>query len=317
VSQFKRRFPFRKEFSEEDVNLLIQRYHTEAGDIHFGAMNNDVSEVLSPEMPPFPMSPYMNRPDCADWMHGQVDPIEKIQSKVVERRIRLKDMFTDFDPLRKGYCTVGQLKTAITCMGLERDINSEDFTRLVERYTREDGMFHWMAFNRDVDTAFALPGLEKTPTVVSPMPDPTATAAARRNKMIVSDARRSKIEHLEEKIRERIRVRRTYMKPTFMDMDRSHRGLITRSQFARCMNMLQFELDETAVALLASLYCDRGNHNDFNYIDFCKSVDPPNEEQATANAQINAPFQPFIPNQYFDARGKVNKLMNTKTAVVA
>merc|ERR1719498_77208 len=47
VSQFKRLFPFKKEFSEDDIQYMISRYLTDGGDICFQAIHNDISEVLS------------------------------------------------------------------------------------------------------------------------------------------------------------------------------------------------------------------------------------------------------------------------------
>merc|ERR1719456_1823761 len=100
----------KNEISVDDMEYLMERYRTEGGDIHFQAIHNDISEVLSPEPPPSPTSPLYLKPDRSEWDHMTLNPVKKIQSKVVEKRIRLKDYFSDFDPLRKGFCTVGQLK---------------------------------------------------------------------------------------------------------------------------------------------------------------------------------------------------------------
>jgi len=308
VTQFRRHFPFKKEFSEEEIDLMIQRYATEQGDIHFQALHNDVSQVLSTEMPPFPTSEFHPRADHSEWSHHYLDPVAKLQSKIVEKRIRMFEFFQDFDALRKGFCTIGQTKTVFTILGIDKESDRDSFDQLISRYTRDDGMFCYADFCADVDKAFTTPGLEREPTATITMPDATSTAPARRNRMTMTPARKYKVNDLEEKIRARVRVRRTLMKPTFQDMDRCHRGHVTRNQFARCMHMLGFELDETATALLASVYCDLGNHNEFNYLDFCKSCDPPDEEQETASQQINAPHQPFVAAKYFDARGKVHPL---------
>merc|ERR1719148_446515 len=104
VAQFKRLFPFKKEMSEDDIDYLIFRYQTPGGDVHFQAIHNDVSEVLAPEPPPFPTSHLFLKPDGTQWDHMTLSPMRKIQSKVVERRVRLTEYFQDFDPLRKGFC---------------------------------------------------------------------------------------------------------------------------------------------------------------------------------------------------------------------
>jgi Ca2+-binding EF-hand superfamily protein len=299
-SQFKRLFPFKKEFVEDDIDTLIRRYTTDGGDVHFQAIHNDISEVLSPEPPPFPTSDLVLKPDPTQWDHMTLNPVKKIQSKVVERRVRLGDYSSDFDPLRKGFCTAGQLKTVLTILNLEKEVNKMDFQHLVGAYTREDGMFCYALFVRDVDMAFSVPGLEKDPLAMTPLPDATTTAAGRRNRMTLTPNKRQQIDKLEDMIRSRIATRRILMKPMFQDMDKAHKGLVSRGQFGRVMGMLGFELNQNQIALLAGYYCDRGNHNDFNYVDFIKACDPPNEQEEIAMSQLNAPYQDQAPSKYFD-----------------
>jgi len=158
---------------------------------------------------------------------------------------------------------------------------------------------------RDIEHGFTRPHLEKEPLAKVEMPDPSTTMPARRNTIRLSDQRRNRVSELEDKIRTRVNLRRILIKPMFQDMDRAHRGFITRNQFARAMCSLGFELSEMDIGLLAGVYCNFGNHLDFNYLDFCKAVDPPNDEVETAMQQSSAPFQDWHPAQYFDSHGKV------------
>lgn len=291
ASQFKRLFPFKKEMVEDDIDLIVKRYSTPKGDVNFQAIHSDVSEVLAPEPPPFPTSPLHLKPDGTQWDHMTLNPVTKIQSKVVERRIRLKEYFADVDPLRKGFCTAGQLKTIFTILNLSKDVTKDDFNHLIANYSRDDGMFCYSALCSHVDEAFSRPGLEKDPMATTPLPDATTTAPGRRNRMTLSGSERKKINAVEDKIKQRIRVRRILMKPSFQDMDRAHKGLVTRNQFQRVMGTLGFELSQQEFSLLAGYYCDRGNHNDFNYVDFIKANDPPIEAEEIAMSQLNAPYQ--------------------------
>jgi Ca2+-binding EF-hand superfamily protein len=227
--------------------------------------------------------------------------VRKIQSKVVERRLRLGEYFRDVDQLRKGFCTAGQLKTVLTILNLEKEIDRSDFQSLVNAYCREDGMFCYEWFIKDVDAAFAVPGLELNPLATTPMPDATTTAPGRRNRMQIGDKKRKDLNALEDKIRARIRKRRILMKPMFLDMDKAKKGLVTRNQFLRVMgSLLGFDISYEDVALLGSYYCDRGNHTDFNYVDFIKACDPPDEQEEVAMSQLNAPYQDQAPSKYFD-----------------
>merc|ERR1712151_219330 len=305
VPQFLRLFPFVKDFGENELHILVERYKTKKGDVHYQALHNDVSAVMSTELQPFPQSPLVLRPDHTEWSHQDLSPIDKIKSKCVEKRIRLYEQFQDFDPLRKGFCTIGQVKTVFTILNIGREINKADFEKLAYTYMREDGLFCYADFCRDVEIGFTRPGLEREPLTKIEMPDPSSTMAARRNTIRLTSDRRAMVGALEDKIRTRVLLRRVLIKPMFQDMDRAHRGFITRNQFARAMCSLGFELSEIDIGLLAGVYCNFGNHLDFNYLDFCKSVDPPNDEVETAMQQSSAPFQDWKPAEYFDSHGKV------------
>eukprot|EP00928_Gymnodinium_smaydae_P094572 TRINITY_DN7962_c0_g1_i1.p1 TRINITY_DN7962_c0_g1~~TRINITY_DN7962_c0_g1_i1.p1 ORF type:complete len:513 (-),score=113.31 TRINITY_DN7962_c0_g1_i1:248-1705(-) len=305
IAQFMRMFPFVKDMGENDMNVLIERYKTKSGDVHFQALHNDVSAVQSHEPPPFPTSPLVLRPDETTWSHESLHPVQKLLSKCVEKRVRLQEMFTDFDPLRKGFCTVGQLKTVLNMGNMWREITKDDFDKLVYTYIREDGLFNFAAFCQDIDRGFTVSNLERDPHMTVTLPDASTTAPARRNNICLSMDRRSKIAEVEDKIRTRVRLRRVLMKPMFVDMDRAKRGFITRNQFARAMTSLGFELTELDIGLLAGVYCNFGNHMDFNYCDFLKNVDPPDEDCEVAMQQMSSPFQAYVPPSYFDDYGRV------------
>merc|ERR1712232_613141 len=114
---------------------------------------------------------------------------------------------------------------------------------------------------------------------------------------------------VEDKIRTRVHLRRVLIKPMFQDMDKAHRGFITRNQFSRAMTSLGFELTEIEIGILSTVYCNLGNHLDFNYVDFVKSVDPPDAEQEMAAMQMSGPFVDFSPKKYFDTCGRVQPAM--------
>eukprot|EP00418_Pyrodinium_bahamense_P089743 CAMPEP_0179037214 /NCGR_PEP_ID=MMETSP0796-20121207/14014_1 /TAXON_ID=73915 /ORGANISM="Pyrodinium bahamense, Strain pbaha01" /LENGTH=501 /DNA_ID=CAMNT_0020733517 /DNA_START=75 /DNA_END=1580 /DNA_ORIENTATION=- len=313
-NQFIRNFPFKKDISEKDLDMLAERYRvggaegTSAGDVHFMALHNDISEAMQHEMPPFPRSDLFLKPDETEWSHQRLHPVHKIQSKVVERRVRLYEHFQDFDPLRKGVCTVGQVKTVFTICGIAKEIDRVEFDTVVAAYMRDDGLFSYKDFCTDIDRGFTVPNLERDPLAMTTMPDANSTAPGRRNRIAMTPGRIQKVNELEDKMRSRVRKRNIYLKPAFQDMDRTNTGHISRNQFARVMHMLGFELDEVQIGLLCGVYCDLGNHNDFNYTDFLKSVDPPDEDAELAMEQATAPHQEFQCSKYFDPRGTVRAL---------
>jgi Ca2+-binding EF-hand superfamily protein len=255
------------------------------------------------EPEPYPRSDFVASASTAEWSHTMLSPVKKVQAKTLEKRVRLLEYFQDFDALRKGMCTQGQVKTVFTILGLDKEIEQADFKALQDCYSRADGMFCYAEFCNDMDLAVSqtsetdplmqLSSLESTPT--SPL-------SARRNRQFLSEEKKQKVYDLEEKIRARVKFRRCLLRPAFQDLDRTRRGHVTRSQFARVMCMNGFELTNVDVDNLCGVYCDMGNLTEFNYLDFCMSCDPINSyekgEAMSGTAMENLP-------KYFDAFGQV------------
>jgi len=312
-NQFIRKFPFKKEMPTEDIELLADKYMTEQGDIHFMAMHNDISEVTSHEAPPFPRSDLILKPDHSEWSQSRITAVDKIRSKAVEKRVRLYEHFQDFDPLRKGFCTASQVKTVFTILNLAKDIGRVDFEQLIPMYTRDDGLFGYKDFCADVDREFCVPNLERDPLAQTSMPDASSTMAARRNKVQLTRDRLAQWNLLEDRIRSKVKKNRINLLPALRDMDKTNNGHITVNQFYRAMIANGFpSLSEEEVVLLSSIYCDLGTHLDYNYVDFMKSIDVPDEEVEIAMAQLQAPYQGDNPAQYFDARGKVIRMSDDR-----
>lgn len=98
---------------------------------------------------------------------------------------------------------------------------------------------------------------------------------------------------------------RILLRTPFQDLDRTHRGLVTRIQFARAMDNLGYGLTQPQEELLCLAYSDRGNHKEFNYVDFCKACDLPSEGTDEGEAQMNSIYVPHQASQYFNARGEI------------
>ncbi|OLQ11332.1 S-adenosylmethionine synthase 2 [Symbiodinium microadriaticum] len=303
--QFIKRFPFKKEFPLEDVEILANNYMTDKGDVHYMAMHNDISEVSSHEPPPVPRSDLVLKPDESEWSQGLYSIVDKLRAKVVEKRVRIKEYFQDFDHLKKGFCKASQVKTVLTICDLGKTVTAADYEELLHRYEREDGMFCYGDFCADVDREFATPNLEKDPLAQTSMPDSTSTMVARRNKVVLTQERLKQWEWLESKIRSKVQRHRINLLPSFKDMDRSNCQHITKNQFHRVMQSMGFDLSEDDVNLLGNVYCDLGDHIIFNYVDFLKSVDVPSEDVELAVAQLQAPYKGDEISHYFDSRGKV------------
>jgi Ca2+-binding EF-hand superfamily protein len=305
--QFIRNFPFQKDFSPDEIEFLAEKFTTDNGSVHFYAVHHEVEEFVLHDMQAFPKSDLVIAPDDAEWSHRDLHPVDKLRAKVVERRVRVYELFQDFDALRKGFVTVGQVKTVFTILDVGKELNREEFELLLAGYLRDDGMFCYTEFCRDVESDFTTPYLEKSPSYKSVLPDPSTTLPARRNTQMLTSDRRKRIQALEDKMRYRVRTRGVHPKPAFQDLDKVNRGYVTRAQFTRVLSMLGFEMGKEDVNLLCEAYCNLGNHTDFNYLDFVDSLDPPNEDHVMAAMQRISPVQVYQPTKYFDPAGKLSR----------
>jgi len=308
-AQFRQNFPFYQSngLTEKDVDLLVERYLDSRQCVNYRALHEDVTKAQEAiEMTKCPRSDLVLRPDPTKWTQADLTAEDKIQAKVVEKRVRMRDYFQDFDPLRKGFCTPGRVRTVLGILNLE--VPEPDVQSLFERYCREDGLFDYAGLTRKIDSAFTQVGLENEPLARITMPNAESTLPARRNKIISLPEDQGKIDHIEEGIRARVRERRLNLAPFYQDFDRSRRGHVSRGQFARVMATIGFGLDDVQVGMLCSRYCDLGNHNEFNYLDFCAACDPPSESEKVAMKQTTQPYEPPSVSLYFDERGKVSPL---------
>lgn len=303
--QFKRNWPFKKEMTMDDIELICRKYATKGGDVHYMALHNEVSEVLGDPAQPFPTSPLHLRPDDTEWSHHNTAVVDRVRAKVAEKKARLKEHFQDFDPLRKGFCTPGQVKTVFTIMNISKDIDKSDYEALVAQYSGDDGRFDYRSFCGEVDSAFTRPGLERDPLAILEMPDATTTSPARRNTIKLNARKQEKVSKLEDLVRTFVRKRQVEMKPLFQDFDKARRGYVSRSQFNRTLTTMGLDLPEKSIGYLCNMYCDFGNHSDFNYVRFLKSVDPLSEDVETAQMQLTAPHAGHRPKSYFNSDGRV------------
>merc|ERR1712188_238273 len=166
----------------------------------------DISEHMSAyEAPPVPKSDLIKRDDPADWTHQSLGVVHKVQARVVERRLRLTEHFQDYDTLRKGFCSPGQVKSVLALLKIS--LEPPDFQELIQLYSREDGLFCYAAFCAEVDQAFTVNGLERQPLARISMPDASTTMPARRNRISLSSEQIEAIQKLEDGIRARISSR--------------------------------------------------------------------------------------------------------------
>ncbi|PFH37526.1 hypothetical protein BESB_039840 [Besnoitia besnoiti] len=180
----------------------------------------------------------------------------------------------------------------------ERKIQ-EDWDYLVEKYSRGDGMFNYAALCRAVNKAFTIEDLDKHPLKRVNMPGNAVTEPAQRNRIRILAQEEAEIKNVEQVIRTKVAQTRKAIKPTFQDFDKQRTMHVSKSQLSRIMSMLGLPLSERELSLLCLRYCDKGNENDFNYLEFVRSVDVQDEPQPDDRTITDT-----LGSVYFTGRGE-------------
>jgi len=159
--------------------------------------------------------------------------------QVFERRIRTRELFADFDPLRKGKVTRSQFARALRSARLE-GISPAGVAAVAEKYATHDEVdsINYAAFCAFVDEAFTETELEKDPTkpldsfahtvVTSPHP--------RFVRPVFEGAQAEALARAVEGIKSHIQRWRTYnVKAWLQGYDKACEGMVTETQFLRVL----------------------------------------------------------------------------------
>mmetsp|Transcript_142103 Transcript_142103/g.247651 ORF Transcript_142103/g.247651 Transcript_142103/m.247651 type:complete len:559 (-) Transcript_142103:185-1861(-) len=339
AAQFRQHFPFIGDFSESDINLLVKRYKTDLGDIHFQALDRDIEDsgmpVATPTPPPTscPATPSrkpMTSRESTDRRHRlmetlrreqahqetlkSIDVMEKLRAAVSEKRLCLASYFGDFDQLRKGLVTTGQLHTVFTVLNIE--LETRDYEELYRMFMNETGSIRY----RDLVVAVTEGVNALTDEELAPPPPPTPGSRI-RFKASLTEEQQDQLHEIQISIRKRVAARNLPMKSVFQDFDRVKTGRVTRTQFARIMDMLRIELSEGEVDLLCQAYCDRETGNEVNYLEFysaCGQFLPGLQDmQDSARESVVITPWPPRPSKYFDYEGRVTPFSGGRTETLS
>ena len=276
-SQFTRGFPF-DDFTEAEMQLLIARYgsnFTGTPTVNYRALSLDVSELEVPAIDPVASGDsqaklYSQTPKL-HWQSDDISALQRLQVKLFERQICIRDVFREFDPLRHGVCHVEKVRVIPTLLRLT--VAAPDVEEIISQYG--NGIdFHYDKFCRDIDSALIPGHLEKTPLDPVTVPQRDQLASRRRNPQKLTADDIALLSVLENRIRSRTIAHSIFVSSAMNAFDKTCLVGITRNQFARVMSSLGFEITDGELDLLCKKYCNLGNAVDFNYREFCNVIEP-------------------------------------------
>lgn len=240
------------------------------------------------------------------------DVLQLVQAHIFTRRIRAKDCFLDFDPLRSGRCTPQQFARGVRTMvpslsQAEVKLMEDHFTDHMEQIIQPQVVSYWR-FARAVDAVFVVPDLEKYPTIKVPRPGASLETEQKVPRSCDDEAA---MELLLRKIALLTKTRGVIFRERFQDCERSldtsllcprFSGKVTDMQFLQNFPFMQ-DVNDYELKLLIQRYSTE--QGDVNYVAMDKDLEviqlePPSPQSSTARSPLSSRGGGF-----FSARSKL------------
>ncbi|CAH1119695.1 unnamed protein product [Phaedon cochleariae] len=210
--------------------------------------------------------------------------VSMIQAHVLKNRLRICDFFKDFDPLNCGRITLSQFHRgldALVLSGKQRFFLSlPDVEAVINQYRDpcDPSRVCWRTFEDDMDQAFTVKELEKTPSLKVESPPKRVKELLNpgaKNWQAVNTPTRDLCEEAVDKVKQKILHRRILLKPVFRDFDKYNNGHVSRSQMRQALHFNGILLSDEEIFALEERFNDDVG---FNYFWFLKDVDSSNAE---------------------------------------
>ncbi|KAI8927203.1 hypothetical protein BC831DRAFT_187984 [Entophlyctis helioformis] len=167
----------------------------------------------------------------------------KYRAHVFAMRIRLVELFQDFDKLRSGLMTPSQFRRCVAASldkGVGSSLTEPEINIMLDHYTdRKTGMVRWRLFVDSIDKVFGAKQLEKSPTsygqeVVKPFRRPLSPNSEQNLQEIIG------------RLRSYVKHHGSDLKSWFKDFDKYNNGYVTYNQFRRGIpqNLLSMEEED-------------------------------------------------------------------------
>eukprot|EP00939_MAST-03C_sp_MAST-3C-sp1_P002852 g2852.t1 len=214
------------------------------------------------------------------------DFIRQVRNVIVKKKIRLTEMFKDFDKMHSGKITRGQFLRGIYAIGLP--VSDEHAKQLLAIYRDQsdeyDESVRYLDFCNQVEEAFSTKGLVRSPRKASPRKWNELEGANRQ--LNLSAKENEDLANLISSLKKKVDTHRIATKVYFQDFDKFNRGFVTEARFRRALfPCFQVHFSEDTIELLCKVYeletqATAGQSDSprktryINYRDFVGDVDP-------------------------------------------
>ncbi|CAF3560484.1 unnamed protein product [Rotaria sordida] len=206
------------------------------------------------------------------------DLMGRIRHHVLTNRIRVKEFFEDFDPLRLGTISQARFIRVLASLGL----TGLDGIPLIEaqmyalcdyyRHPDQHDLIIWKQFEQDVESVFTLSDLEKAPNVqVSPQPIYEMPTTGTPNWSNIDPFNKEELHQAMEIWKIKCEQRRIDIVQPFKQFDRHNRGHVTRLQFRQCLAIAGLSYTQKELEAVEAAFID---DNGFHYRRFLEWIQP-------------------------------------------
>ncbi|KAI8820503.1 uncharacterized protein EV422DRAFT_73393 [Fimicolochytrium jonesii] len=191
---------------------------------------------------------------AANLRNANINNVEaKLRSHVFAHRIRVADIFADFDKLRSGYISATQFRRCIGTL-LQRGVSSplaeHEIEELLDYYdVKGNRLIKYTNFVDNIDKVFGVKKLESNPT--QQIPDSKEVVKPFRT---LSPSSETLLQNVLQRLRTYVNWHGSDVKTWFKDFDKHNNGLITVNQFRRGVpsSLLSMEEQDLLVQLYSS-----------------------------------------------------------------
>ncbi|KAJ8670753.1 hypothetical protein QAD02_002012 [Eretmocerus hayati] len=207
----------------------------------------------------------------------------RIQDYVLKNRLRVKAYFQDFDVFNVGKISPHQFKRGLDNLRnypLGRlYLGETEIENLITFYGDPNDMERvcWRIFEDDVEQVFTVKNLDKHPNCKVLAPPREVRFLPRKGfqewectEMMCKDAMEKKFEKTMKKVEHRVKGRRMALRPFFRDLDKNHRGHVSRSQLRRVLAVGSIPLTAEEILSLEYMF---NNDDGFNYSEFMNRLE--------------------------------------------
>ncbi|XP_033106808.1 uncharacterized protein LOC117108769 [Anneissia japonica] len=237
-------------------------------DTAFTQVAPNLEKTPTSQVPPHEVY-LMEKPGTMDWTQADVaevgivnNAMDRMQQRVMQRRVLSKPCFQDFDPHNVGIVTKSQFRQCLTFLGLSA--SESEMSALECKYSNDMG-FNYVRFLEDLQPSIK-PQLKYTERLQELRKVNSKTISLEQNPL-------TDYQSIMNKIKIKVSKQRMRVLEFMRDYDKLRTGRLLKTLFRRALDLANLGLMSTETAVLEKEYECPANPDYVQYLLFCDEVE--------------------------------------------